>query len=180
MRVFVSLEDWGTDPAANRSSTTILANQAIDVRVGRDHVGSDGRAARAVRAVEAAPGQWVMANLSLTPSAAAGCAPFPKDVAPLNCADDASQGACFVCGGTLTVWLNSSDAAAEVWVDQVFLQPGAWGRFRGLPMHRAPAEKLLAMGVRMVRYGGTFTETQYGLWEEYVLMLRMPLIQSAL
>ena len=82
------------------------------------------------------------------------------------------SGSCFRCGGTLTVSVEpplsaldgGADAITNVTVDQVFLEPGTWGRYKGLHMHLEAAEWLLSMGSKMVRYGGTFTETVQGNW----------------
>ena len=147
--VHVRLEDWGSDPAGLQGATP-LAHAAI-------HVPGHG--------------EWALFNFSLTPSAATRCVPFPVGAAPLNCGVPKSQtglppsatGTCKVCGGTLTVSLE--DAGTAVAVDQVFLEPGDWGRFKGLHMHKLAAEWVLAMGTRMLRYGGTFTETVQGHWK---------------
>jgi alpha-L-arabinofuranosidase len=48
--------------------------------------------------------------------------------------------------------------------DQVFVQPGGWGRYQGLPVNRRAIETLQAMGTRLLRYGGTFTQTQTSGW----------------
>ena len=109
--------------------------------------------------------QWKMFNISLAPNASTRCADFPYDTAPLHCTLSRSQakflpsetGSCSVCGGTLVVSI-SDQPGARVLLDQVFLEPGDWGRYKGLHMHRAPVETLLAMGIRMVRYGKKFED----------------------
>ena len=58
------------------------------------------------------------------------------------------------------------------------MEPGEWGRYKGLHMHLAAAQWLLSMGTRMVRYGGTFTETVQGKWE-YDRGARHPSIEYA-
>jgi alpha-L-arabinofuranosidase len=40
-------------------------------------------------------------------------------------------------------------------VDYAFLQPGDWGRFRGLPVRKEFAEAMLSMGVATARYNGS-------------------------
>eukprot|EP01052_Picozoa_sp_SAG31_P065537 SAG31_NODE_24366_length_483_cov_0.776042_1_plen_150_part_01 len=40
--------------------------------------------------------------------------------------------------------------------DFVFLQPGEWGRFKGLPVLKSGADLLLKMGIRSMRVGGSF------------------------
>ena len=118
-------------------------------------------------------GAWRLLNFSLLPNASALCHPFSFGEAPLYCGLPDSQQrlppsaqprSCTVCGGTLTVSVEGADD--DVLVDQVFLEPGAWGRYKGLHMHRNAAEWLLGMGTRMLRYGGTFTETVQGAWQD--------------
>ena len=55
-------------------------------------------------------------------------------------------------GGALTL---AHAAGGAVDVDFVYLQPGAWGRFRGLPVRRAAGDALAASGAAFLRYGGT-------------------------
>ena len=69
---------------------------------------------------------------------------------------DSATGTCVICGGTLTVALEEKGTVS---IDQVFLEPGGWGRYKGLHVHLAAAEWILAMGTRMLRYGGTFTQS---------------------
>ena len=148
----VSFEDWGSDPTgrSTRSNTAVIARETLS------HPGG---------------GQWVLFNFSLTPTKNTSCVTYPYYTPPLNCAipDSQSQsppsasGECEVCGGTLTV--SVEDAGADVSIDQVFVEPGMWGRYHGLHMHRAAAEWVLAMGTQMARYGGTFTETVQGQWK---------------
>lgn len=60
---------------------------------------------------------------------------------------------------------------ADVSVDFVVLQPGAWSRFAGLPVLSSAVETLRAMGVSTVRFGGSFatglsrnTEMEWERW----------------
>eukprot|EP01043_Picozoa_sp_COSAG02_P019054 COSAG02_NODE_907_length_16005_cov_3.219252_9_plen_424_part_00 len=149
--VHVRLEDWGNDPfGRDATSASSLAHAALH------YPGS---------------GSWVVLNFTLTPSASTICKPFPFGQEPLSCGIPNSQdnmpssatATCIVCGGTLTVAIE--DPGTAVSIDQVFLEPGEWGRYKGLHMHKAAADWLLAMGTRMVRYGGTFTETTQGHWK---------------
>jgi hypothetical protein len=150
--VHVRLEDWGTDrdPSAWGQAPVPLAH--VELR----HPGG---------------GRWEVLNFTMVPAAETHCAPFPFGQQPLDCGIPNSQqsmppsftGTCKVCGGTLTVAVEEVGTVVDI--DQVFLEPGAWGRYRGLHMHKLAAEWLLAMGTRMVRYGGTFTQTVQGLWK---------------
>lgn len=152
--VTVSLEDWGADPAGAVSRSAVAATTLT-------HPGG---------------GHWLVLNYSLTPTRLVDCTPFPYATPPLYCGLPNSQqgfpaaltASCVVCGGTLVVAVEDHpqhDVRAVVSIDQVFLEPGAWGRYKGLHMHKAAAEWLLHMGTKMLRYGGTFTQTVQGPWE---------------
>ena len=151
--VHIRLEDWGKDPLGRNlnSTTSSLAHAVL-------HYPGTGD-------------EWVVLNFTLTPSASTSCTPFPFGQEPLGCSIPNSQdrmppsatATCVVCGGTLTVAIE--DPGTTVSIDQVFLEPGEWGRYKGLHMHKTAADWLLAMGTRMVRYGGTFTQTTQGHWK---------------
>ena len=101
-------------------------------------------------------GSWVRLNFSLTPSAAAPCVPIAPGSDPaIRCkAENVSVGhVCVRCGGEFVVGLA---APAEVLVDFAVLQPGSWGRYKGLPVHRGTVDALLEMGVTAIRFGGSF------------------------
>jgi hypothetical protein len=49
--------------------------------------------------------------------------------------------------------------------DFVFLQPGEWGRFAGLPVLKSGAELLLRMGIKSIRVGGSFAGSS--AWYEW-------------
>ena len=40
-----------------------------------------------------------------------------------------------------------------------FLQPGAWGRFKGLQVLQTGVDMLTYMGVNVIRWGGTVSQT---------------------
>ena len=149
----VAFEDWGDDPFGNGSTTaakTTLAAQILH------HPGG---------------GDWIVSNFTLIPNASTTCMPYPFGKSPLDCSIPDSQesrppsesGDCVVCGGTLTLALVGPGDAIDV--DQVFVEPGEWGRFAGLHVRRAAVEWLLEMGTTLLRYGGTFTQTTQGLWK---------------
>jgi alpha-L-arabinofuranosidase len=54
-------------------------------------------------------------------------------------------------------------APGAVWVDYAFLQPGTWGRFAGLDLRKDIVEGLLDEGLRVMRYGGFMTNTDWDL-----------------
>lgn len=134
---------------------------------------------------------WTRLNFTLTPKAAAGCVSVPPGSDPdIHCKSENSSAGhvskravpiplrhpvssasqrfasdrrwlwqvCVRCGGEFVVGLASP---ADVLVDFVFLQPGAWGRYQGLSVHRGTVEMLLKMGVTAIRFGGSFV-SYYG------------------
>jgi len=54
-------------------------------------------------------------------------------------------------------------------IDFVFLQPGEWGRFASLPVHRHTVETLQQMGVSAIRFGGSFVSYfgGYYFWKNW-------------
>lgn len=53
-------------------------------------------------------------------------------------------------------------------VGYAFLQPGAWGRFKELPVRRDVAEGLIAQGVTMMRYGGCMANAAEYRWKKMI------------
>ena len=49
-----------------------------------------------------------------------------------------------------------------------FLQPGAWGRFKGLPVRRDVAEALIAQGITVLRYGGSMINHPEYRWKKMI------------
>ncbi len=49
-----------------------------------------------------------------------------------------------------------------------FLQPGEWGRFKGLPVRRDVAEGLIAQGITLLRYGGSMVNHADYRWKNMV------------
>jgi hypothetical protein len=50
----------------------------------------------------------------------------------------------------------------------VFLQPGEWGRFRGLPVRGDVAEGLRDMGLTVLRYGGSMVNAPGYRWKKMI------------
>lgn len=50
----------------------------------------------------------------------------------------------------------------------VMLQPGAWGRFKNLPVRRDVAEGLQKQGVTMLRYGGSMVNNPNYRWKKMI------------
>jgi len=49
-----------------------------------------------------------------------------------------------------------------------FLQPGEWGRFRGLPVRRDVAEGLINQGITVLRYGGSMVNNAEYRWKKMI------------
>jgi hypothetical protein len=60
------------------------------------------------------------------------------------------------------------DRPGSVDVGHVFLQPGAWGRFKGLPVRKDVAEALVAQGLTVLRYGGSMVNAPGYRWKQMI------------
>ncbi len=58
--------------------------------------------------------------------------------------------------------------AGTVTVGHAFLQPGAWGRFQGLPVRKDVAEGLIAQKLTVLRYGGTMINDDGYRWKNMI------------
>jgi len=58
--------------------------------------------------------------------------------------------------------------AGSVEVGHAFLQPGEWGRFRGLPVREDVAEAMIAQGLTVLRYGGSMVNHPEYLWKKMI------------
>ncbi|MGA2069020.1 MAG: family 16 glycoside hydrolase [Thermoguttaceae bacterium] len=56
----------------------------------------------------------------------------------------------------------------SVVLGHAFLQPGEWGRFRGLPVRRDVAEALIAQGITVLRYGGSMVNHGGYKWKNMI------------
>ena len=50
----------------------------------------------------------------------------------------------------------------------VFLQPGEWGRFKGLPVRKDVADALVAQGLTVLRYGGSMINAPEYRWKKMI------------
>ena len=55
-----------------------------------------------------------------------------------------------------------------VTVGYAFLQPGAWGRFKGLPTRRDVAEGLISQGITVLRQGGCMANASEYRWKKMI------------
>jgi hypothetical protein len=71
-----------------------------------------------------------------------------------------------ITGGQFALRLKSP--RASVVVGHAFLQPGAWGRFKDLPLRRDVVEGLIDQGVTVLRYGGSMVNVPGYRWKKMV------------
>ena len=112
--------------------------QAVGVRVALES--SDGAAVLAEQTLALKAGDWQRLAFVLVPERRADAGRF---VVSLRCA------------GTVTL-------------GYAFLQPGAWGRFKGLPVRRDVAEALIGQGVTVLRYGGSMINSPEYRWKKMI------------
>ena len=62
----------------------------------------------------------------------------------------------------------SLDRPGTVDLGRVFLQPGEWGRYKGLPVRKDLADKLVEEGVTVIRYGGSFADSAPNRWKRQI------------
>lgn len=65
--------------------------------------------------------------------------------------------------GRLSIELR---APGEVDLGYAFMQPGEWGRFKGLPVRRDVAEKLIEQKVSVLRFGGCMANAAGYKWKQ--------------
>ena len=73
---------------------------------------------------------------------------------------------------------NASDSNARfsirlkspgsVTVGHAFLEPGEWGRFKGLPVRKDVADALIAQGITVLRYGGSMINDPEYRWKRMI------------
>ena len=56
----------------------------------------------------------------------------------------------------------------SVVLGHAFLQPGEWGRFKGLPVRRDVAEGLIDQGITVLRYGGSMVNHAEYRWKKMI------------
>ncbi len=56
----------------------------------------------------------------------------------------------------------------SVTLGHAFLQPGEWGRFKGLPVRRDVAEGLIDQGITVLRYGGSMVNHGGYKWKNMI------------
>ena len=67
--------------------------------------------------------------------------------------------------GRLTISLTQP---GSVVLGYVFLQPGDWGRFKGLPVRKDVSEALIGSGLTVLRYGGSMINSPEYRWKQMI------------
>ena len=62
----------------------------------------------------------------------------------------------------------SLKSPGSVTLGHTFLQPGAWGRFKDLPVLRDVVEGLIRQGVSVMRYGGSMVNARAYRWKQMI------------
>ena len=101
---------------------------------------ADGSKVYAETHVEAKSAEWQSIDFKLTPNA-----------------DDKA--------GRFAIKLK---APGSVCVGYAFLQPGEWGRFKGLPVRKDVSEALVAQGLTVLRYGGSMVNHAEYRWKKMI------------
>ncbi len=122
------LNRWGMSFVADKPYEGLLwARCAEPCELHAALEARDGSRVYAQQRLTVAPGPWQRLTFSLTP--------------------DATDAA-----GRFTMTLRKPGSVA---LGYAFLQPGPWGRFKGLPDRRDVAEALVDQGITVLRYGGS-------------------------
>ena len=143
--------EWGVEnQGLNRQGLNFVAGQTYEgcvwARAGKPVTlfaaleGRDGSQVYAEKPLAVAGQKWQRLEFTLTPKAA----------------DQA---------GRFALKLKQPGSVA---LGYVFLQPGAWGRFKGLPVRRDVAEGLVAQGITVLRYGGSMVNNAGYRWKKMI------------
>lgn len=68
-------------------------------------------------------------------------------------------------GGRFAIKLK---APGSICIGYAFLQPGEWGRFKGLPVRKDVSEALVAQGLTVLRYGGSMINHVEYRWKKMI------------
>ena len=120
------------------------ADRATEVTVSLEN--ASGRAC-ASQALRVSAGDWQKLDFALTPRSA--------EPGEERSANDAQ----------LAITLQTP---GDVTLGYVFLQPGEWGRFKGLPVRKDVAEGLIAGGLTVLRYGGSMVNAPEYRWKKMI------------
>jgi hypothetical protein len=100
----------------------------------------DGSQRFAEQSLKVTAGDWQRVNFTLTPSSA----------------DTNGQ------------FVLSLKQPGNIVIGHAFLQPGEWGRFKGLPVRRDVAEGMIHQGITVLRYGGSMVNSPAYRWKKMI------------
>jgi hypothetical protein len=135
------LNRWGMSFVEGKPYEGVLwarAEAQTDLFVALEN--KDGSQSLAEQRLSVAAGDWQRLTFTLTPARPA----YP---------------------GRLAVTLRGS---GSVVLGYAFLQPGEWGRFKGLPVRRDVAEALIGQGITVLRYGGSMINHPEYRWKKMI------------
>ncbi len=135
------LNRWGMHFAAGKPYEGVLwarAGSPAEVWVALES--ADGAQVVAEVPLRVGAGDWQRLEFTLTPAASAAT-------------------------GRFALKLRQPGA---VTFGYAFLQPGAWGRFKGLPVRRDVAEALIDQGITLLRYGGSMVNHPGYRWKNMI------------
>jgi hypothetical protein len=133
------LNRWGMNFVKDKSYEGYLwARATAPTKVFVSLESSNGAAIYAERSLKLSSDEWQRTTFTLRPNAA-----------------DKS--------GRFAIKLKEP---ATILVGYAFLQPGAWGRFKTLPVRKDVADGLLDEGITMLRYGGSMVNAPEYRWKK--------------
>jgi len=135
------LNRWGLSVQAGKPYEGVLwarCDQPIPLSVALESAG--GERVLGERALSLEPGSWRRLVFTLTP-------------------DRTDEDAQFAISLT---------RPGSVDLGYAFLQPGPWGRFKGLPVRKDVAEALIEQGLTVLRYGGSMVNIDTYRWKNMI------------
>jgi len=133
------LNRWGLSFEAGRVyEGEVWARAAQPVTVAAAMESRDGSRVYAETPFEVKGGEWQRLDFTLTPSAADRAGRFALKLT----------------------------RPGSVVLGYAALQPGGWGRFKGLPVRRDVTEALIAQGITVLRYGGSMVNHPEYRWKK--------------
>jgi hypothetical protein len=119
---------------------------------------------------DGANGSFTNISFTLTPSAGAECVGIAPGSDPrIDCGDTwpSAGHVCVRCGGEILFAISPTSSApgTHVHIAYTYLQPGTWGRYKGLPVKAEGVATLQQMGITSVRVGGTYAQGIY--WKDW-------------
>jgi hypothetical protein len=135
------LNRWGMNFVSNKpyeGRIWVRAETNAEIVVALES--GDGSRIHAERTLLAEAGDWRPLDFTLTPMASDRC-------------------------GRFAIMLKKP---SSVDVGHAFLQPGGWGRFKGLPVRKDVADGLIAQGVTLLRFGGCAANAAGYRWKNMI------------